>query len=139
MIRYSQSTNGFYDTDIHGKNIPMDAVEVSLSFYRSLMNQQAKGSAIMPSSAGFPVVAEQSPHLYSMWDGDKWVDDPDKAKEYEKKQKKLKLEEIEKQLSSSLYSLLEVFLKKEILKLDDLPNDVKKLLKERDELKGDIV
>ncbi|EFY4750284.1 tail fiber assembly protein, partial [Shigella flexneri] len=35
---YSASTNGFYSTEFHGTNIPDDAVEISESEWKTLIN-----------------------------------------------------------------------------------------------------
>ena len=38
---YSASTNGFYSTEFHGTNIPDDAVEISESEWKTLINSQS--------------------------------------------------------------------------------------------------
>ena len=45
-MKYSPSKNGFYTEEMHGENIPEDAVEVSVERYAELMNGQAVGKII---------------------------------------------------------------------------------------------
>lgn len=35
---FSKSTRGFYSTDVHGKNMPADAVEISDALYNSVLS-----------------------------------------------------------------------------------------------------
>jgi len=55
---YSAKTNGFYDTDIHGKNMPKDVVEISAEEHASLMEGQRNGKIIVANDRGFPVLSE---------------------------------------------------------------------------------
>jgi hypothetical protein len=55
MFKYSPSTGGFYKPEIHGKNIPPDAVDISDEVHQSLMEQQSEGKVIEPDSEGNPV------------------------------------------------------------------------------------
>lgn len=57
---YSKSTNGFYDTNIHGTNMPADAVEITDATYSSLMAAQAGGKIIQANSKGAPVAVAPS-------------------------------------------------------------------------------
>ena len=57
-MKYSATTNGFYDPAIHGDNIPGDAVEVSASDYVALMSGQQTGKVIVPNTNGYPVLAD---------------------------------------------------------------------------------
>jgi len=51
---YSQSTGGFYITEIHGKNIPSDSVEITLEHHEILMSGQSNGFQIVSDESGFP-------------------------------------------------------------------------------------
>lgn len=136
MIKYSPSTNGFYDTEIHGTNVPADVVEISGSIYDTLIAWQSKGYAIQPNSSGYPVVTSQKPYPFSKWDGDKWTSDTDKIKQHDQEQIKVKLRKIEQELSALAYTLFDILMDKGVIDFDDLTGDVKKLLKERDDIEG---
>lgn len=58
---YSKSTNGFYDTAIHGNNIPEDAVEITAEEHAALINGQSQGKRIVADEAGHPVLADPPP------------------------------------------------------------------------------
>ena len=77
-LYYSQSTGGFYDSDIHNR-LPEDAVEISPEQHAALLAGQSNGQVIMPNKAGQPVLAEQPPCPSSTWDGEKWHIDPECA------------------------------------------------------------
>lgn len=51
---YSKSTGGFYDKDIHGENIPSDAVEISDDEWESLLEGQSSGKEIGADANGNP-------------------------------------------------------------------------------------
>jgi hypothetical protein len=57
-MRYSPSTGGFYDPEIHGDAIPADAVEVSLERYNQLLEEQAAGRTIVAGNDGAPETVE---------------------------------------------------------------------------------
>lgn len=54
---YSKSTGGFYTTDIHGNNIPVDAVEITSEQYSALLQAQSNGASIQADADGYPVAA----------------------------------------------------------------------------------
>ena len=58
---YSPSTRGFYDSAIHGDNIPPDAVDVTTEAHAALMQAQSEGKAIVPGPDGRPVAADPPP------------------------------------------------------------------------------
>ena len=60
-IRLSPTTKGFYDSDIHKKMIPSDAIEISAALHKELLDAQAKGHSIDVDEAGHPVVALPAP------------------------------------------------------------------------------
>ncbi|MBL0629503.1 DUF4376 domain-containing protein [Aeromonas veronii] len=47
---YSKSTGGFYHPAIHGKNIPDDAVEISMEYYAELTSSKV----IVADASGYP-------------------------------------------------------------------------------------
>lgn len=56
---YSPSKRGFFDTAIHGENIPSDAVDITDSEYRALIAAQAQGKIIQPDESGYPIAVSQ--------------------------------------------------------------------------------
>lgn len=58
---YAASTGGFYTPEIHGANIPPDAVEVTDSIYAALLSGQAEGKVIVPDGSGSPVLQDRPP------------------------------------------------------------------------------
>lgn len=58
---YSKSTGGFYDTAIHGDNIPSDAVEITTEEHAALLDAQSQGKRIEADASGFPVAVEHVP------------------------------------------------------------------------------
>ena len=55
MIYYSKTTKGFYNTEIHGTNIPSDCVQITKEQHANLLNEQSQGKQIAPDENGFPV------------------------------------------------------------------------------------
>ncbi|HYD46703.1 MAG TPA: DUF4376 domain-containing protein [Terriglobales bacterium] len=53
---YAASTRGFYREDVHGENIPADAVEITDEQYAVLIEGQAKGGTIASGAGGFPIL-----------------------------------------------------------------------------------
>lgn len=58
---YSKQTGGFYATEIHGNNIPADAVEITKELHAALINGQSEGKRIVADEAGRPVLADPPP------------------------------------------------------------------------------
>lgn len=56
---YSKTTGGFYDREIHGDNIPSDAVEITIEQHAALLEGQANGKRIVADEDGFPVLADR--------------------------------------------------------------------------------
>lgn len=56
----SKATRGFYDLEIHGDNLPSDAVEISDAHHSELINGQAIGK-IIDWSGSFPVLTDPPP------------------------------------------------------------------------------
>lgn len=61
QIYYSALTAGFYRTEIHGKSIPSDAVEITEEKYTELLAGQAVGNEIVSDENGFPINKPPSP------------------------------------------------------------------------------
>ena len=58
---YSESTNAFYDTDIHGDAIPTDSVEISKQYHSALLDGQSQGKLIVADAEGYPVLVDRPP------------------------------------------------------------------------------
>ncbi|WP_420867822.1 phage tail assembly chaperone [Achromobacter pulmonis] len=61
---YSRSTRGFYSPDIHGSEIPTDAISITPEQHAALLAEQSDGKEIIPGEDGAPVAVEclPSPH-----------------------------------------------------------------------------
>lgn len=55
---YSKSQNGFYLPEIHGENIPSDAVEITDEQHAKLLAGQSNGKRIVTDENGQPVLAD---------------------------------------------------------------------------------
>lgn len=55
---YSKQTNGFYTHEIHGDNIPSDAVEISTEMHTELIEGQSQGKRIVSDASGHPVMVD---------------------------------------------------------------------------------
>ncbi len=58
---YSASTNGFYTPEIHGDNIPADAVEITEAEHAALLEGQSKGKVIVADESGRPILQDPPP------------------------------------------------------------------------------
>lgn len=58
-MKYSAQTGGFYAEEIHGEQIPMDAVDVPSDEYAALMDGQRLGKRIAANSDGRPELMDQ--------------------------------------------------------------------------------
>ena len=63
MIFFSKTTNGFYRKDVHGNNIPKDAVEITEEVYQSLLTGQNQGKIISSDDYGNPILVTTSGSL----------------------------------------------------------------------------
>lgn len=57
-MHYSASKKGFYSPDIHGENMPEDAVELSDEEYQELLDGQSAGEQIQTGDDGRPVLRD---------------------------------------------------------------------------------
>lgn len=55
MIYYSKTTKGFYHDELHGKNMPLDAIKITKELYDNLFIEQSKGKRIVPDENGYPI------------------------------------------------------------------------------------
>lgn len=60
---YSRSTGGFYREDIHGANIPDDALPVSQERYNSVIANPTPGKVLSHDSDGLPILIDPPPPL----------------------------------------------------------------------------
>jgi hypothetical protein len=58
---YSKSTTGFYLPEIHGDNIPSDAVEITTEEHTALLEGQSQGKRIVAGEDGHPELADPPP------------------------------------------------------------------------------
>lgn len=66
---YSPTTQGFYTTEIHGEDIPGDAVEISDAAHAALLTAQSAGQRIVTGSAGAPIAIDPpGPTAADMWE-----------------------------------------------------------------------
>ena len=61
MIYFSSATGGFYDSNIHGANIPAGAVEITNAQRLALLASQSQGKEIKADGSGRPVAADRAP------------------------------------------------------------------------------
>ena len=55
---YSVQTNGFYASEIHGDNIPSDAVEITPEQHAALLQGQSEGKVIAADANGNPILGD---------------------------------------------------------------------------------
>lgn len=55
---YSAQTGGFYNREIHGDNIPADAVEITVEEHQALLEGQSNGKIITADKNGKPVLVD---------------------------------------------------------------------------------
>jgi len=55
---YSKTARGFFDDEIHGEDMPADAVEIDDDQYAALLDAQTRGQVIVPSPKGNPVAVD---------------------------------------------------------------------------------
>ena len=58
---HSASTNGFYTQEIHGDNIPADAVEITVEEHQALIEGQSLGKRIVADESGRPILQDPPP------------------------------------------------------------------------------
>lgn len=58
---YSATTGGFYTPEIHGDNIPSDAVEITEAEHAALLEGQSQGKLIGADENGRPILQDPPP------------------------------------------------------------------------------
>lgn len=58
---YSQGSACFFHTDLHGVDIPADAVEITDEDHAALIAGQSQGQIIVADAGGFPMLADPPP------------------------------------------------------------------------------
>ena len=58
---YSKATGGFYSHEIHGDNIPGDAVEITEAEHAALIEGQSLGKRIVADESGRPILQDPPP------------------------------------------------------------------------------
>lgn len=58
MIFFSAKHKAFYDSAIHGPNMPDDAVSITRTAHADLMAAQSNGKRIEPDAQGYPVAVD---------------------------------------------------------------------------------
>lgn len=58
---YSPSIRGFFNSELHGSNMPGDVVEISNQLHAELIAGQSLGKVIVPGDGGVPTLADQPP------------------------------------------------------------------------------
>ena len=58
---YSKTTGGFYTAEIHGDNIPDDAVEITADEHAALLEGQSQGKIIYADKNGKPILKDPPP------------------------------------------------------------------------------
>ena len=62
MTKYfSAQTGGFYDSSIHGNDMPADVVGISDTLHRELLDGQSNGKRIASDSSGMPILQDPPP------------------------------------------------------------------------------
>lgn len=58
---YSAQTGGFYGRELHGDNIPEDAVEITKEEHQALIEGQSQGKRIVADESGRPILQDPPP------------------------------------------------------------------------------
>jgi hypothetical protein len=71
MYYFSPETFGFYNSELHGKNIPVDAFVISDKDYESLVIEALSGTVLSLNSKGFPErissASQNTPEVERAW------------------------------------------------------------------------
>lgn len=66
---YSKTTGGFYTSEIHGDNIPADAVEITAEQHAAMLQGQSEGKQITADENGFPILVDPpKPTVDEIWE-----------------------------------------------------------------------
>lgn len=64
-VFFSKAEGGFYSDEIHGDDIPGDAVEITEEQHRYLINGQSQGKTIVGDKNGFPFLEDATSATWS--------------------------------------------------------------------------
>lgn len=59
----SKTARGFFDTTIHGNNMPADVVEITADEYNTLLEGQSQGKLIDFDETGYPFLVIPPPYI----------------------------------------------------------------------------
>lgn len=88
-VFYSPASGGFYTSEIHGDNIPADAVEITDVEHAALIEGQSQGKRIVADESGRPILQDPPPptaeQIMSRLEArvQKWLDDKARALGYD--------------------------------------------------------
>jgi hypothetical protein len=71
MLYFAKTTGGFYDSELHGENIPDGAVEITAEEHTALLSGQAQGKPIKADAHGRPFNEEPPPRTLPKAKADK--------------------------------------------------------------------
>lgn len=80
---YSASTGGFYIPEVHGDDMPEDAVEITAKQHADLLSGQSSGKIITSDTNGIPVLIDPPPMTedqlkeYEIYQDKKYLADTD--------------------------------------------------------------
>lgn len=63
-LYFSKQTNGFYDSELHGTNIPNDCVQISAQEHYVLLEGQSNGKQIVGGDDGRPILVDRKKPTY---------------------------------------------------------------------------
>lgn len=72
-VIYSPTTGGFYAREIHGDNIPEDAVEITTEDHAALIEGQSQGKRIVADANGFPILIDPPKPTAAEIKATKWI------------------------------------------------------------------
>lgn len=58
---YSKTTGGFYSREIHGDNMPADAVKITTELHAALIEGQSHGKRVTADENGYPILQDVPP------------------------------------------------------------------------------
>jgi hypothetical protein len=65
MLYFAKTTGGFYNSELHDENIPVDAVEITAEEHTALLSGQAQGKPIKAGANGRPYNEEPAARTFS--------------------------------------------------------------------------
>lgn len=69
---FSPSTRGFYAVDVHGSNMPQDAVEITDEKHAALLAGNAEGKQIASDAFGCPILDDLPKPTYAQLRADEY-------------------------------------------------------------------